>query len=131
MVEEAITGNKFSTVTSIDEALMDITGKDKTETVIKNLLEHKHLPFITELTFEQIVEICKLKHIAVKYGNRNFPKFNKLYPIEKCIDEFIENFTLYMTSHKRKRVGEFLDGLKGERDIKAQQPNFLTKFLNK
>lgn len=130
-MEQITTQNKFSTVTDIDEALLDITGKDKADTIIKTILEHKHLPFITELTFEQIVEICKLKHIAVKYGKKNFPRFNKKYPIEDVIDTFIENFTLYMTSHKRKRVAEFLDGLKGEREIKSQQPNFLTKFLNK
>lgn len=123
--------NKYSTVTDIDDALLDMTNKDKTETVVKSLLEHKHLPYITELTFTQIVEICKLKHIAKKYGKNNFSKFNKMYPIENIITEFIENFTLYMTSHKRKRVTEFLDGLKGEREIKQHQPNFLTKFLNK
>lgn len=122
---------KFQTVTDIDEALVDITNKDKTDLTIKSLLTHKHLPYITELTFEQIVEICKLKHIAEKYGKKNFPIFNKKYPIEDTIKDFIENFTLYMTSHKRKRVSEFLEGLKSERETKMQQTGFLTKFLNR
>lgn len=123
--------NKNSTITDIEESLLDITNKDKTETVVKNLLDSKHLPFITELTFEQIIEICKLKHISRKYGKKNFPKFNDLYPIEDTIDTFIDNFLLYMTSHKRKRVSEFLEGLKGERETKSQTQGFMTKFLNK
>lgn len=120
-----------SLVTDIDNSILDITGKENTETIIKSILDKKHLPFITELSFEQIVEICKLKHISEKYGKKNFPELNKKYPIQDIIDNFIDNFLLYMTSHKRKRISEFLDGLKSERQNKQQQPSFLTKFLNK
>jgi len=119
------------TVTDIDESITDITNSGKTETVIKDLFNDKNLPFITELTFEQIVEICKLKHISKKYGKGNFPDLNKKYPIEDVIDKFIDNFLLYMCSHKRKRVAEFLDGLKSERTNKESQPNFLSKMMNK
>lgn len=110
--------NNVQTVTDIDTALIDLTAKDKTETVVKSLFDKKFLPFITELTFEQITEICKLKHIAKKYGKDNFPEYNKKYPIEDNINLFIDNFLLHMCSHKRKRVTEFLDGLKGEKQEK-------------
>lgn len=126
-----MTEKNDSTVTDIDESIINIDGGDKVETIIKKLLDKKHLPFITELTHEQIVEICKLKHIAKKYGNDNFPKLNKKYPIEKVINEFIENFMLHMTSLKRQRVREFLDGLKSERNERSQQPNFISKVLGK
>lgn len=122
---------KPTTVTDIDDSILQLEGSDKVETIIKKLFDEKHLPFITELTFIQIVEICKLKHIATKYGKKNFPKLNEKYPIEKAINEFINNFMLYMTSHKRKRVQEFLDGLKSERITKQHQPSFLTKVLGK
>ena len=121
----------MKTVTDIEESITDITGSTKSETVIKDLLDNKNLPFITELTFEQIVEICKLKHIAKKYGKANFPNLNAKYPIEDIINKFIENFLLYMCSHKRKRVAEFLDGLKSERDNKEKQPNMLSRMINK
>ena len=123
--------NENKVVTDIDESIIDITGSGKSDTVIKDLLDNKHLPFITELTFEQIVEICKLKHIAKKYGRDNFPKLNQKYPIEDIINKFIENFLLYMCSHKRKRVSEFLDGLKSERQNKENQPSFMSKMLSK
>jgi len=119
------------TVTDIEESITDITGSGKSDTVIKDLLDNKNLPFITELTFEQIVEICKLKHIAKKYGKSNFPRLNLKYPIEDIINKFIENFLLYMCSHKRKRVAEFLDGLKTERENRERQPNFMSRILNK
>lgn len=117
------------TVTDIDDSIVDLSNKDKAETVIKNLFNEKNLPFITELSFEQIVEICKLKHIAEKYGKTNFKELNSKYPIEDNINNFINNFMLYMTSHQRKRVGEFLEGLKSERENSQKQPNFLSKML--
>lgn len=117
------------TVTDIDESIIDLTKKDTTETVIKTLLNEKHLPFITELSFDQIIEICKLKHISKKYGKQNFPDLNKKYPIEDNINEFINNFMLYMTSHKRKRVDEFLNGLKSERIENQKKPNFLSRMI--
>lgn len=121
----------ITTVTDIDESIKDITGESKTDTVIKTLLEKKHLAFISELTFEQIVEICKLKHIANKYGKNNFPNLNNKYPIEDNINTFIENFILYMCSYKRKRVAEFLDGLKTERERKERMPNMLSRVIGK
>ena len=103
------------TVTDLNDNISDL-GEEKVETIIKQLINHKNLPYITELTHEQIIEICKLKHLALKYGKKNFPKLNEKYPIEDKLNTFIENFTLYMCSHKRKRVGEFLDGLKSQLD---------------
>lgn len=96
--------------------------------MLKILMKEKNLPFITELTFEQIVEICKLKHIAIKYGKKNFPDLNKKYPIETMIDEFIKYFCLYMTSHKRKRTTEFISALKSQRDNEEKKPNFLSRL---
>jgi hypothetical protein len=126
MIEET---NNIKTVTDIDENLINLTDKDKVETVVKNLLNKKNVDFISELTFIQVVEICKLKHIAKKYGKNNFPKLNALYPIEDNIDYFINNFMLYMCSHKRKRVQEFLDGLKSERTEKMKTPSFFSKIM--
>lgn len=117
------------TVTDIDDSIIDLTKKDTTETIIKTLLDKKHLPFITELSFEQIIEICKLKHIAKKYGKENFKNLNSIYPIEDNINEFIDNFMLHMTSHKRKRVNEFLNGLNSEKVELQKKPNFMGKLM--
>lgn len=120
--------DKLPTVTDIEENTFDLMGNNKVETVIKEIFNKKNLPFITELTFDQIVEVCKLKHIAEKYGEKNFPDLNKKYPIEKVINIFIENFMLYMCSHKRKRISEFLTGLKSDRNNAESKPNLFSKL---
>jgi len=99
--------------------------------MLKHLLKEQNLPFITELTFEQIVEICKLKHIAEKYGKKNFKELNQKYPIEDTINDFVRNFCLFMTSHKRKRTIEFIDGLKAERENIERKPNFISRVLGR
>jgi len=122
------------TANQIGTDAINLDAEDNTMTVsrmLKNLLQEDNIPFITELTFEQIVEICKLKHIADKYSKVNFPKLNAKYPVEATINNFVKNFCLFMTSHKRQRTGEFIDGLKAERENQERRPNFISRVLGK
>lgn len=74
------------------------------ERVIKELLDtSKNLESKTDLTPEQIVEICKLKHIAKKY------KLGEL-------SEFIKDFMLLSVSKNRLGRKEFIEALKAERE---------------
>lgn len=107
---------------------LDNDSSNTTETIIKELLNVKNLPFITELNGEQINEIVKLKHIARRFSAKDFPTLSKLYPIEAIIDNLINDFMLGMISLKRKRVDEFLQGILGERENKQNKPDFISGF---
>lgn len=89
--------NEFLEKTSSDE--------DK---VIKELVDiSKNLIAKTELTHEQIVEVCKLKHIARKY------KLNNL-------NLFIEDFMQGKISEARKGRREFIEAIQAQRENKEQ-----------
>lgn len=118
--------NDFSASDMSNDIQLD--SDSDVSSMLKILMKEENLPFITELTFEQIVEICKLKHIAIKYGKKNFPNLNKKYPIEETIETFIKHFCLYMTSHKRKRTTEFISALKSQRDNEEKKPNFISRM---
>ncbi len=100
------------------------------ETIIRELIKIENLPFITELSGEQINEIVKLKHIARRFSAKDFPTLSKLYPIEAVINNLINDLMLGMISLKRKRVSEFLEGILGERQNMQNKPDFISGFKN-
>lgn len=101
-----------------------------TTTIVKELLNIKNLNFISELTGDQVNEIVKLKNIARRFNSKDFPKLSKIYPVEDTINNIINDFMTGMISHKRKRVGEFLDGILGERKNVENKPDFIDRFKN-
>lgn len=101
-----------------------------TVTIVKELLDIKNLNFISELTGEQINEIVKLKSVARRFSKNNFPELSQIYPVEDTINNIITDFMTGMISHKRKRVGEFLDGILGERKNVENKPDFIERMKN-
>ncbi len=80
------------------------TDDDK---VIKELLDiSKNIEAKTDLTPQQIVEVCKLKHIAKKY------KLTEL-------DVFINNFMILSVSKNRLGRKEFIDAVRASRENKS------------
>ena len=76
------------------------------EKVVKELLDvKKNIEAKTELSHEQIVEICKLKHIAKKY---------KLADLSL----FIQDFMLLSVSKDRKGRKEFIEALQHSRETR-------------
>lgn len=74
--------------------------------VIKELIDtKKNLGSKTDLSFQQIVEVCKLKHIARKYKLRG-------------LDTFIEDFMLFSISKNRLGRKEFIEAFKTQRENK-------------
>lgn len=82
------------------------------EKVVKELLDvKKNIEAKTDLTSEQIVEICKLKHIAKKYTLSG-------------ITDFIHDFMLLSVSRDRKGRKEFIEALQHARENKEQAGMF-------
>ncbi len=88
----------------LDEFLK--SSSDDEDKVVKELLDlSKNLIAKSELSQEQVVEVCKLKHIARKY---------KLTAINDLINDFLEG----MISNKRKGREEYIKALQAVRENK-------------
>lgn len=85
----------------IPEGLFDSDDKHK---IVKELFTKEGLDFKTDLTHNQIVEICKLMHLADKY---------KI----KAIIPFITRFKTLKVSLDRKGRKEFIQALSEERKL--------------
>ncbi len=105
-------------------------NNNNTVTIVKELLDKKNLKFISELTSEQVNEIVKLKAVARMFSKDNFPTLSKIYPVEDTINHLIDDFMMGMISHNRKRVGEFLDGILGERKNIENKPDLIDRMKN-
>jgi len=94
------------------EQFLENTSSDD-EKVIKELLNLKtNVEAKTELNHEQIVEVCKLKHIAKKY---------KLTPLS----DFIKDFMILSVSKDRKGRKEYIQALQSFRNAQEATNPFI------
>ena len=86
----------------IEEFMANKSGDD--EKVIKELFNiKKGIEGKTDLSHEQIVEICKLKHVGKKYKISG-------------INEFISDFMMLSVSKNRLGRKEFIQALQSHKD---------------
>jgi len=97
-------------MTSFEEYIK--TAPDDDDKVVKELLDiKKDLIAKSELTFQQVVETCKLKHIARKY---------QIVELGLFIDDFLQG----MISKDRKGRKEFIEALQANRENKQNAGMF-------